>query len=182
MALPIASSACFVIEYGPNDGPDITPAIDDTMMIRPAPLATMRGSTLLRDRERAEHVDLEEVPHPIDRHVGHRPGLARARVVDEHVDVPVGGLGDVARRDVELLDRELRRLGAQCRGLVFGLGGRDDVVTALGQGEAGALPEPGSGAGDHHGLRHLEISGEFGLAGIVEPTRVRPTARAACRW
>ena len=29
MALPIASSACFVIEYGPNDGPDTTPAIDD---------------------------------------------------------------------------------------------------------------------------------------------------------
>ena len=44
MALPIASSACLVIEYGPNAGPDTTPAIDDTMMIRPAPLATMRGN------------------------------------------------------------------------------------------------------------------------------------------
>ena len=38
IALPIASNACFVIEYGPNDGPDTTPAIDDTMMIRPGAL------------------------------------------------------------------------------------------------------------------------------------------------
>ncbi len=45
MALPIASNACFVIEYGPNDGPTTTPAIDETMMIRPEPLATIRGTT-----------------------------------------------------------------------------------------------------------------------------------------
>ena len=44
-AFPIASSACFVIEYGPNAGPDMTPAIDDTMMMRPDPFAIIRGNT-----------------------------------------------------------------------------------------------------------------------------------------
>ena len=45
MALPMASSACLVIEYGPNAGADSTPEIDDMMMIRPEPRATILGRT-----------------------------------------------------------------------------------------------------------------------------------------
>ena len=158
MALPIASSACLVIEYGPNDGPD-----DHTGDRRhdddaAGALGDHARQHLLGDRERAEHVDVEEAPYPVERHVGHRTGLAGARVVDQHVDVPLGGLGDVGRGDVELLDGELRRLGAQRRGLLLGLGGGDHVVASLRQRQAGALAEPRTGTGDHYGLRHDRIS------------------------
>ena len=65
------------------------------------------------------------------------------------------GLRNVTGRDVELLDRELRGLVAQRRGLGVGLRGRDHAVTALGQRQAGALAEAGTRAGDHDGLRHV---------------------------
>jgi hypothetical protein len=77
--------ACRVVEYGPNDGPTITPAT--TTLIRPAPLVTMRAAPAL-DGERAEHVDLEEFP---PGRAAHRPSvLAGACAADEHVDVPLG--------------------------------------------------------------------------------------------
>ena len=43
--LPIACSACLVIAYGPDPIPARTPAIDDTIKIRPARLRFLAAAT-----------------------------------------------------------------------------------------------------------------------------------------
>ena len=47
-----------------------------------------------------------------------------------------------ARRDVDLLDRQLRRLGAQRLGLLVGLGGRDHVWPRSASARLAPLPNP----------------------------------------
>ncbi|CAB4559343.1 unannotated protein [freshwater metagenome] len=45
MALPIASSACLVIAYGPNPGAANLPAMEDMMMILPEDCLAIAGKT-----------------------------------------------------------------------------------------------------------------------------------------
>ena len=57
-----------------------------------------RGSQqddLLSERERREYIDLEVVPHEVERDLRYRSAFADPRIADENVEVLTAGAGDV---------------------------------------------------------------------------------------
>ncbi len=108
----------------------------------------------LGDVHGSKDVHFEQVAQAFQWDVRDWSGLANARVVDENVDLPGVHFLHVRARDINFLNAQLRRFGAELLGLRVGLGRRDDVVAAFGQGDGTEATEARTGAGDHDVFTH----------------------------
>src|ERR1700722_18188173 len=134
----------------------------------------------LGERERAENVDLEIMPHDIERNLGNRSALPYARIVDEDIKIPIQAmLNIVIVQNVQFLDakRQLQGLGLgpQCGDLGPRLSSRNDLMARSGHAQCRTLAKSGTRAGDQDLSHHLEISS----TNCPHESRLMPSSMAA---
>ena len=165
--------------------------------------APLRGDPFpyhrLGERQRPENVDLEIMPHDIERNFSDRAALPYAGVIDEDIKIPVERmLNIVGIQNIQFLDtkrRQVRRfgLGPQCRDLGPGLSGCNDLIARRGKSQRRPLTESGTGTRDQNLSRHFKNSSaicrDHSLHRLPEPRHRRaqprnpaPPDRRTHRW
>jgi hypothetical protein len=123
-----------------------------------------RGQECVHDRQGAEYVDFELVPHGVERQNFQRPGSKNACVVDEEIKAAAQRVGYLCRpgsHNLVLRDVADRQADAPAGGLlqILDLGGgegcTENDVTLVGEPEGDVAAKTASSAGNHGGFARI---------------------------